>query len=295
MKLAAAMRPHPEENYADVAKRAARLGFHGLSIGFDHRCSEAELLDIREALDRRGIHLVELGCYCNFITPRADEAERNLERLTYALQAGALLNCNCAVTYAGSTHPDPDRPFAEHPDNWSDAAWDRLVKRIWALLDQADDLGVRLCFEPHPATTLSSLDSLVDLMADTLSVRVGVALDPAPLFTPEGAGEPARSLAEIFSSLADNIAVARATDVELIEAGPEPEAREAPLGKGVLDYPTYIRLLDALQRDTPLVIKYQPDDAAYARARDFIAEAASEAERDSGDASDTDTPSQSRT
>ncbi len=230
MKFAAAMRLGEGEPYADVAERAARLGFEGVSIGFDHRWTEADLVAIREPFERHGVDIVELGCYCNFVSPRPEEAQRNIERLQWALQAGAILNCDHAVTYAGSAHPDADQPFAPHPNNWADTTWERLVQRIWTLLDGVDDLGVCLCFEPNAATTLNSLESLTELMADASSARVRIALDPAALFSPEAAAHSERALAEMFSALVDSIAVARATDLELIEAGEKPQIRPAALG-----------------------------------------------------------------
>jgi sugar phosphate isomerase/epimerase len=277
MRFAATLRRQEGESPDALADRAARLGFHAISLGFDHRWTDADLLAIREAFDRESVDIVELGCYCNVLTPRPDEAERNLGRLQRALQAGALLNCDCATTYAGSTHPDPDQPFASYPDNWSDATWERLVQRVWALLDRVEDTGVCLCLEPHPATTLNSLENLVDLVADAATLRLRIALDPAALLTPAAAAESAPALAEVFAALADTIAVARATDLALIEAGSHPHIAPAPLGEGVLDYPTYLKLLAALQLNTPLVVKHQPSDDACARSLAFLEDAAKRA------------------
>jgi len=277
MNFAAAMRRGEGETYADIAQRAARLGYSGVSIGFDHRWTETDLVAIRQACDEASVRIVELGCYCNFVTPRDDEAHRNIERLQWALQAGAILNCDHAVTYAGSRHPDPDQPFAPHPDNWTDATWEVLVKRTWALLETVDDVGVRLCFEPSPTTPLNTLDSLADIVADASTLRVRIALDPAAIFTPAAAADSPRALAEIFATLADTIAIVRATDLALIEVGPEPHTAPAALGQGVLDYPTYLKLVNALELDTSIVVKYQPSDAAYQAAHAYLSAATKKA------------------
>jgi len=277
IELSAALRPREGETPADVARRAARLGFRGVSIGFDHRWTDSDLIAIRQAFDEAGVHIVELGCYCNFVTPREDEAQRNLARLQKAIQAGALLNCDRAVTYAGSRGPDPDQPFAPDPENWTDPAWDLMVARIWALLDSVEDLGVALCFEPAPTTTLNSLDCLAELVADVATWRVRIALDPAAIFTPDAAEDSRRALAEIFARLADTIVVARATDVAPARRGPEPTAVAAPLGRGVLHYETYLQLLDKLELDTPLVVKHMGSDAEYTAARQFLMDAAEKA------------------
>ena len=277
MTLAAAMQLAEGESYADMARRAKRLGYRGVAIPFDRGWTEADLVAIRQAFDEQGISIVEIACHCNFLTPRDDEVAGVVERLQRALAAGAILNCDRAVTCVGSRHPDTRQPLAPHPDNWSDATWDLLIQRIWALLGGVDDIGVSLCFEPCPTTTLNTLDRLAELNGDVATVRVRIALDPAAVFTPLGAEHPGIALAEIFSRLADTIAVARATDVTLIEAGPEPRIAPAPLGEGVLDYVTYLRLLDALDLDTPIVVKRQPNDEAYSAARDYLATAASTA------------------
>lgn len=274
MKISAAVRPPEGCDWAALARRVASLGFRGISLPFDPRWSTAQLIEMRAALDSHGVETVELACHCNFLTPLEETNRTNFALLARAMEAGEILNCDHVVTHAGSRHPDPNQPLAPHPDNWADATWDLLVNRVWALLDEVEDLGVRLCFEPHPATTLNTLDSLAGLMADVATVRVRVALDPAAIFTPEAAAEPKRALAEIFSTLADTIAITRATDVRLVQAGDEPLAEPAALGEGVLDYPTYLRLVNTLELDTPVIVPTQASDAAYRRAYDFLAAAA---------------------
>jgi sugar phosphate isomerase/epimerase len=274
MKLSAVMRRGEGDTWAALARRASGLGFRGVSLPFDPTWGEAELVSMREAFDTAGVGVVALECDGNFLTPSEEVCRRGFGLLRRALEAGALLNCDHVVTHAGTRHPDPSQPLATHPDNWADAAWDLLVKRVWALLDEVEDVGVRLCFEPHPATTLNTLDSLANLMADAASVRVRVALDPAAIIGAEAAAQPTRALAEIFASLADTIAVARATDLRLLRSGDEPLVEPAPLGEGVLDYPTYLRLVNALELDTPLIVPLQGSDAAYRTAHAFLAAAA---------------------
>lgn len=277
MKLSADMRLREGETWDALARRATRLGFGAIALPFGPQWSDADLLAIRQALDECRVQLVELACSCNFLTPSDDTARANLELLCRALAAGSLLNCDHVVTFAGSRDPDPARALAPHPDNWADATWDLLINRIWTVLDAAEDLGVRLCFEPHPSTTLNSLDSLAELMADAASVRVRVALDPAAVFTPAGAADTKRALAEIFATLADTIAVARATDVAVVQAGEAPRCEPAPVGQGILDYEIYLKLLNALELDTPLVVGHQPTDAALRAAHAHLAAAAKRA------------------
>jgi len=277
MRISAAMRQAQGETWPALARRTAGLGFRGVSLAFDPQWRDEDLIAIRQAFDGHGVQIVELACPCNVLTRSADEARGNVAFLSRALDAGALLNCDHAVTFAGSRHPDPRQPLAPHPDNWLDATWDLLVQRVWALLESVEDLGVRLCFEPCPTTTLNTLDALSELMADLASVRVRVALDPAAIFSAAAAAQPAYAVAEVFSSLGDTIGIARATDVRLIEAGEEPHAEPAPLGEGVLDYEVYLRLVAALELDTPIIVKPQGSDAAYRSAHAFLANAAKRA------------------
>jgi len=279
MKLAAAIPPRQGEPWHALAARAAALGFTGLSLPFDPAWTDADLMAIRAALGRHGVEIVELAAHCNFLTPSDREARRNLATLARAMEAGALLNCDHVVTHAGTRRPGTGRHTAPHPDNWADATWDLLVQRIWALLDAVQDLGVRLCFEPCPTTTLNTLDSLAALTADVTSVRVAVALDPAAIFSPQAAANSRQALAETFAVLADTIALARATDVRLVGTTDEPLLERVAPGEGVLHYPTYVKLINALELDTPIVVPAQPSDAAYRKARGFLASAAARAAR----------------
>jgi len=274
MKLSASLRPHAGEGWPAFAHRAASLGFRGLALPFNPAWTDADLLRIRQALDEQQIEVVELTAHGNFLTPSEDEVRRGLEALSRAMQAGALLNCDHVVTHAGSRCPDPRQPLAPHPDNWADATWDLLIRRIWSLLDSVEDMGVRLCFEPCATTTLNSLDSLAALMADVATVNVRIALDPAALFNVEAAARPKEALADIFATLADTIALARATDVRLVPGADEPLLERVAPGQGVLDYGTYLKLLNALELDTPIVVPHQENDAAYRAAHDFLAAAA---------------------
>jgi len=277
MKLSAAVQRRAGEAWNALACRVRGLGFRGASLPFDPSWDEADLVALRKAFDGERAEIVELACPCNFLTPSAEACRRNFALLRRALEAGALLNCDHVTTHAGTRHPDPNQPLAAHPDNWADATWDLFVQRVWAFLDEAEDMGVRLCFQPHPATTLNTLESLAGLTADATTVRVRVALDPAALFDAEAAARPTRALAEIFATLADTIAVARATDVRLIASTDEPLVEPAALGEGVLDYPTYLKLVAALELDTPVVVPPQPSDAAYRAAHAFLTAAANRA------------------
>ncbi len=277
VKLAAALRPDGGQSFADLAAKAREVGFRCLALPFEPGWDQAQLLDLREACDRAGVELAALDCHCNFLTPREDEVRENFARLGAALRAGALLNSNLVITHAGSRHPDPSQPYAPHPENWADKTWDTLIQRIWALLDEVEDNGVCLCFEPRPTTTLNTLEALAELVADATSVRVRIALDPAAIMTGEAGRESGRALAEIFGRLADTIRAAYATDLEVVEAGEEVRARPVPLGQGCLDYPTYLKLLDALREDTPLIVRARGSGAACRRAREFLAHAAEQA------------------
>ncbi|HPD14135.1 MAG TPA: sugar phosphate isomerase/epimerase family protein [Planctomycetota bacterium] len=274
MKLSASLQPHKGESWPAFALRAAGLGFQGVALPFNPAWTDADLLGIRQALDEQQVEVVELTAHCNFLTPSEDEVRRSFDALTRAMEAGALLNCDHVVTHVGSRSPDPRQPLAPHPENWADATWDLLIRRIWALLDGVEDVGVRLCFEPCATTTLNSLDSLAALVADVATVSVRIALDPAAIFNAEAAVRPKEALAEIFATLADAIAIARATDVRLAAGADEPLLERVPLGQGALDYTTYLKLLNALELDTPLIVPPQEDDAAYRRAHDFLATAA---------------------
>ena len=141
----------------------AGLGYGGIAITPDvaHldllRTAEPEWEQARARLDRLKLKcVVETGAryaldprrkhWPNLCTPDADAAGRRANFYARACRLAKALGAEGVSIWSGPVEPgdDPQRAF------------DRLVERLRRVLDQAQALGVRICFEPEPGMLIDS-------------------------------------------------------------------------------------------------------------------------------------------
>ena len=77
-------------------------------------------------------------------------------------------------------------------------------------------------------------------------------MDPCNYYRKQDLPDTAPMLKEMFKRLGDKIIIAHAKDVKASATGTDLPAS----GRGVLDYPVYLRLLLELDREMPLLIEH---------------------------------------
>jgi sugar phosphate isomerase/epimerase len=110
----------------------------------------------------------------------------------------------------------------------------------------ADRHDVELGIEPEHANVVDSAARAKRLLNELPSPRLKIVLDPANLFETATAVERGRIVGEAIDALADRIVMAHAKDRA---AGGE----FVTAGKGVIDYPHYLRCLGSIGFDGPLI------------------------------------------
>ncbi len=141
---------------------------------------------------------------------------------------------------------DPDDQWRHHRDNDTPEAWRDLLASMEIALAIAGENDVDLGIEPERANVVDSAARARQLLNDIASPRLKIVIDPANLVETEPADEKRRIIAEAIDSLGDRIVMAHAKD--RTEDGAFVTA-----GRGVLDYPHYLRQLKAIGFDGPLI------------------------------------------
>lgn len=136
---------------------------------------------------------------------------------------------------------------------------DHTVFSMAQVLDVADELDLRVAFEPEPGNVINASVKARRLLDELASDRLGVVIDAVN--TMETAPDrPAEAvLDEAFDLLGDRIFVAHAKDHD--EAG-----REVTTGSGIVSWPYYVSLLRAAGFAGPLIIHGVQEDEVAASA-----------------------------
>lgn len=196
----------------------------------------SELCDqIRDQLAARGIGMAAVDGTFNMVARDPQRRSRNLGYLQCLIELCEVLGTSVVTLCTGSR---AEIMWGWHPDNESADAWEDLVTITKPAARTAEQHNVVLAFEPEVNNVVGSAQQAHRLIEDVGSPSLKVLMDPANIFR---AGELARmgdNLEEAFALLGSHIALAHAKDLDRDGA-----AGHLGAGRGLLDYPLYLSLL----------------------------------------------------
>ena len=196
------------------------------------------------AANTSGVRLAAVSATYNMIHP--DPAVRRRGHASLRIIAGASRAMGTGLLTLCTGTRDPDDQWRRHPDNDAPEAWRDLLASMEVALPIAEEYDLNLGIEPELANVVDSASRARRLLDEIASPRVKIVIDPANLVETEPAEEQRRIIAEAIDGLGDRIIMAHAKDRTT-------NGRFATAGKGVLDYPHYLRQLRAIGFDGPLI------------------------------------------
>jgi len=227
-----------------VLDAAVSYGVH--SLQFDLACAgeptlpahiDVALCDrIRRAFATRHLTMAALSGAFNMIHPDPRQRAAGLEGLRTVLPACNALGVSVVTLCTGTR--DADHMWRRHPANDTLEAWTDLIACMGDAVRAAEEHGVTLAFEPEVANVVDSARKARRLLDEIASPRLKVVMDPANIFHRGELPRMDRMLEDAFDLLGRDIALAHAKDLDH-----DGDAGHLPAGRGVLDYPRYLALL----------------------------------------------------
>jgi sugar phosphate isomerase/epimerase len=269
-----------------------RLGGHGLPVGSDDPYAFARahvaygygaaylpssltmadsklLADWEKAFAAENVLLAEIGIWRNLVTPDDAARKTNLAFAAEKLAVADAVGAGCAVSYIGSRAKGAEY-FASSADNFGKEAFDEAAVTCRALIDEVKPKRAKLSLEMMQYSLPDSVDSYVELIRAVDRPAFGAHFDPVNLImTPRVYWDNASLIRECFAKLGRWVTSCHAKDIVNVHHTASLEMAECQIGEGVLDYGTYLRELDRLPREVPLMLEHL-DGPAYAVGRDRI-------------------------
>ena len=253
MRLGIFAKTFPGTDPDAVLRQVAR---HGLrEVQFNTACAglpslpdavpDAALERIRAASERHGVRLSALSGTFNMIHPDEEVREAGVRRLGVLARACDALEIPVLTLCTGTR--DPVDMWRAHPENRSPEAYRDLLTTMRAALDETALTGVTLAFEPEGGNVVTSADEAVRLLDDLASDRLGVVFDPANLLQHGAFSQQRKVLGRALEPLFPRIVLAHAKDVTT-------DGRVVPLGRGAVDFATYVELLVRSGFGGPLIL-----------------------------------------
>lgn len=223
--------------------------------------------DYARAAAEAGIVIAEVGAWNNPLSP--DDTIRNaaLERCKNSLDLADRINARCCVNVAGSRGERWDGPAAA---DLTDETFEMIVDVVRDIIDTVNPRRTFYTLEPMPWMYPDSPDSYLRLIRAIDRKAFAVHLDPVNLInTPWRYFHNTAFLKECFAKLGPFIKACHAKDI-LLGDTLTVHLDEVRPGLGQLDWRTYLRELNALDLDIPLMIEHLPDESEYRLAAEFI-------------------------
>lgn len=206
--------------------------------------SEEQARSVAAAAKASGIEIVAVSGTYNMIHPDVAQREAGHRRLAVLAERCVAMSTGLITLCTGTR--DPLDQWKEHPDNNSPEAWRDLLDAMGTAVAIAERFDVDLGIEPELANVVNSAAKARRLIDELKSPRLKIILDPANLFEVETLEEQRTIVSSAIDLLGDRIVMAHAKDRTQ-------DGRFATAGKGVLDYPFYLRKLAVIGFDGSLI------------------------------------------
>ncbi|MDA1257361.1 MAG: sugar phosphate isomerase/epimerase [Chloroflexi bacterium] len=262
----------------DVTRAVREHGFRTLQVrvGDPADPDPAIVERVRNAFDSAGLALGQtVGEYGGGLISPDESIRRNtvesLKRMTAITRMLGGSN-----TYLRPGSMNRRGAWLPHPDNRSNAVFDRLVRSATEASQAAADEGVMLAVEGGVVCPLFSATRTRKFFDAVGSPAMGFNMDPVNYVGRlEAAYDSVSLLADLFGQLGHVTIAAHAKDFTLIE-GLLPHFEETVIGDGLLNQEVFLRQMQKARPDAHVLIEHLPDDKVPA-ARDGLNAAAARA------------------
>ena len=257
----------------EAAKRIKADGFSGVAlegnfadVRFDPLAPDWKAADkITSALDRNGIKVVGLYGYYNVVAPDAENRKRGEQRMQFLIENWKRLGSNDISTETGSRNAESE--WNDSPENATEAAYQQCRASLEKFARLAEKTGAVISIEAYWKNVISSAERAERLFRDVNSPALKLVMDPCNYFRKADLVRMQPMLKDIFQRVGKQTVIAHAKDVKAAANADDTELPAA--GKGVLDYPLYLRLLAELDREIYLAVEHLSLPEVPA-ARDYV-------------------------
>jgi sugar phosphate isomerase/epimerase len=220
-----------------------------------------------EAARRADVVIAEVGAWSNPLSLDESERQKALETCQKQLALADEIGAVCCVNIAGSLSPRWDGP---HPANLTQDTFDRIVEVVRAIVDAVQPRRTFFTLETMPWMYPDSPDSYLRLLRAVDRPRFAAHLDPVNLIcSPQRYFENAALLRECFEKLGPFIKSCHAKDILLADRLTT-HLDEVRPGLGFLDYRVFLRQMQRLPADTPLMLEHLRSEEEYAAAARYV-------------------------
>ncbi|MDX9975145.1 MAG: sugar phosphate isomerase/epimerase [FCB group bacterium] len=244
-----------------------RHGYGAAYCPVDEKAPEDAVRAYETAAREANIVIAEVGAWSNPLDPDPAKAASALAQCKEKFALADRIGARCCVNISGSCGEPWDGP---HADNLTQDTFDRIVAYVRDIVDTVKPLRTFYTLEPMPWMYPDSADSYLALLKAIDRERFGVHLDPANLLcSPQRYYGSGALIRECFEKLGPHIRSCHAKDIAL-STRLTTHLDEVRAGLGGMDYRVFLRELDKMDGDMPLMLEHLSTPEDYHLAAEHI-------------------------
>ncbi|MFH2069073.1 MAG: TIM barrel protein [Candidatus Omnitrophota bacterium] len=244
-----------------------RCGYSAAFCPVDKNVGPDNIQAYAETAGKENIIIAETGAWSNPLSTITEERNKALALCKANLALAEAIAARCCVNISGSRGEQWDGP---HPDNLTKDTFDLVVETARKIIDEVKPTRTFYALETMPWMFPDSADSYLCLIKAVDRKQFAVHFDPVNLIcSPRAYFENASLIRDFVKKLGPYIKSCHAKDI-LLRGNLTVHLDEVRPGLGKLDYRTYLKELDRLERETPLMLEHLATPEEYTSAANYI-------------------------
>ncbi len=265
--------PRAPKDPEQLALAHRKLGYRAAYCPSIPLSDKERIRETSAAFKKHDVVLAEIGRWCNLLDADPATRAKNLAFVTEGLALADEIGCRCCVNIAGSYTTGPEY-YGPHPDNLSEKFFDAIVENARKIIDAVKPKRAKFCYEMMGWSLPDTADNYIRLLKNIDRDGFGVHLDPCNLInSPSKFYRNTDLLNECFDKLGPWIVSCHAKDLAW-EVEANIHFREVVIGRGTLDYATYLKRIAALPGQVPLMMEHMKTAEEYDQCRQYLMELA---------------------
>lgn len=261
--------PLKHESPQEWAENQLKLGCTTVVFPVQSSDPEEKIIAYKEAADKAGISIAEVGIWRNALASDSAEKKANMDYCVEQLRLADLVGARCAVNVAGAFGPVWDGGYKA---NFTDEAWKKTVAMVREIIDRANVKNTYFTLEPMPWMVPTGPKEYMMLLEDVGRDRFAVHMD---IINMTSSAERYFHADEFIDECADILGKRiRSCHIKDIHLDSRYTIRLEECGPGEGEFPLrhYVTRMNEIDADMPVILEHLNTDEEYIRFMGYLKE-----------------------
>jgi sugar phosphate isomerase/epimerase len=261
--------PLKHKSPQEWAENQVKLGCATVNFPLNCNDEEKKIIAYKEAADKAGLTIAEVGIWRNALSGNAEEKQANMDYCINQLRLADFLGARCAVNVAGAFGPRWDGGYKA---NFTDDAWKKTVSMVQEIIDIANVKNTYFTLEPMPWMIPTGPQEYIRLIEAVDRDRFAVHMDIINMTNSADRYFNAEEfIDECAEVLGKRIRSCHIKDVHLNERYTL-QLEECGPGDGEFPLRHYVEKMNEIDPDMPVILEHLNSDDEYLKYLKYLKE-----------------------